>query len=158
MVIGAHRAPSSSNGSGNNYNDPAVSVCFTVKIDGQDLGSFMSCEGLSFEVEVEQREEGGNNDFVHQLPGRLKYSNVKFTRPVNADSEKLARWFASLTHPIKRTQAEICAMSAKEEVVAQWSLTGVIPVKWSGPSMSLDGAKVATETLEIAHHGFLART
>jgi hypothetical protein len=32
----------------------------------------------------------------------------------------------------------------------------VVPVKWSGPQLSLDSAKVAIETLELAHHGFLA--
>jgi hypothetical protein len=31
----------------------------------------------------------------------------------------------------------------------------VIPVRWSGPQLSLDSPKVATETLELAHHGFL---
>jgi hypothetical protein len=31
----------------------------------------------------------------------------------------------------------------------------VIPVKWQGPSFSAESAKVATETLEIAHHGFM---
>ena len=36
------------------------------------------------------------NGFVHQLPGRIKYTNVKLTRPVNADTAKIAAWFASM--------------------------------------------------------------
>lgn len=135
--------------------DPAVTVCFSVKIDGHDLGAFMSCEGLSFQVHIEEREEGGNNTFVHQLPGRIKYTNVKFTRPINADSGSVAKWFSTMSVPIKRTQAEIRAMTLDGKTVATWGLTGVIPVKWSGPSMSSESPKVATETLEIAHHGFL---
>ena len=39
--------------------DPAVSVCFSVNIDNDDLGYFISCEGLGVEVVLEQREEGG---------------------------------------------------------------------------------------------------
>ena len=39
--------------------------------------------------------------------------------------------------------------------VHTWTLMGVVPVRWTGPSMSVDSAKVATETLELAHHGFL---
>ncbi|MPZ73806.1 MAG: phage tail protein [Nitriliruptorales bacterium] len=135
--------------------DAAVAVCFAVKIDGQDMGAFTSCDGLSFEVQVEQREEGGNNAFIHQLPGRVRYTNIKLTRPVTQESNRLAAWFATMTYPIKRTQAEIRAMTADGKTVATWGLTGVIPVKWQGPSMSAESPKVASETLEIAHHGFL---
>lgn len=135
--------------------DPAVSVCFTLRVDGQDLGAFMSCEGLSLEVQVEQREEGGNNAFIHQLPGRIKYTNIKFTRPINADSGKVRNWLASMNGGVKRTTAEIVAMSSDGKPVATWGLAGVIPVKWQGPSFNLDSPKVATETLELAHHGFL---
>ncbi len=136
--------------------DPAVTVCFKVRIDNHDLGAFTQCDGLGCEVVIEQREEGGNNLFVHQLPGRIKYTNVKLTRPVNRETEKVARWFASMATGVKRTGAEIVAMTQDGTKVAQWSLTGVIPVKWTGPQFSVDSPKVATESLEIAHHGFLA--
>lgn len=136
--------------------DPAVSVYFRVTIDGHDLGAFTSCEGLSFEIDVETREEGGNNGFVHQLPGRIRYPNITFTRPVNGESQKLATWFRSMGGRIKRTNGEIAALTADgQEKVASWSLEGVIPVRWSGPTFSAEDVRVATETFEIAHHGFL---
>ena len=137
--------------------DPAITVCFTVKIDAHDLGAFTQCDGLGCEVVIEQREEGGNNLFVHQLPGRIKYTNVKLPRPVNGDTAKVAQWFASMADGVKRTGAEIVAMSQEGKKVAQWSLQGVIPVKWTGPQLNVDSPKVATETLEIAHHGFLGQ-
>jgi phage tail-like protein len=137
-----------------NDSDPALSVCFAVKIDDNDLGTFNSCEGLGCEVVIEQREEGGNNAFVWQLPTRLKYTNVKFSRPLGADTAKVARWFASMTAGVKRRTATIQAMSGDGKLVATWELDGVVPVRWSGPSLSLDSPKVATETVEIAHHGF----
>jgi len=40
-------------------------------------------------------------------------------------------------------------------VVATWGLIDVVPVRWTGPSLNPDSPKVATETVEIAHHGFL---
>jgi len=137
-----------------NDSDPGLSVCFAVKIDDNDLGTFNSCEGLGCEVVIEQREEGGNNGFVWQLPSRLKYSNVKFTRPLGADTAKVAKWFASMTSGVKRRTATIQVMSGDGTVVATWELDGVVPVRWSGPSLNLDSPKVATETVEIAHHGF----
>jgi phage tail-like protein len=137
-----------------NDSDPGLSVCFAVKIDDTDLGTFNSCEGLGCEVVIEQREEGGNNSFVWQLPTRLKYSNVKFTRPLGADTAKVAKWFASMTSGVKRRTATIQVMSGDGTVVATWGLDGVVPVRWSGPSLNLDSPKVAIETVEIAHHGF----
>jgi phage tail-like protein len=135
--------------------DPALSVCFSVKIDDEELGSFNSCDGLGCEVVIEQREEGGNNGFVWQLPTRIKYGNVKLTRPVGKDSAKLTAWLASFATGVTRQTATISARGSNDEVVASWSLDGVIPVRWSGPQLSLDSPKVAIETVELAHHGFL---
>jgi phage tail-like protein len=138
-----------------NDTDVAVSVCFGVTIDRDDLGTFISCEGLGCEVVVEQREEGGNNAFVWQLPTRMKYTNIKLTRPVGADTAKLTAWLATMLGGVQRQTATITAMTADRTAVASWSLAGVFPVRWTGPSLSTDSAKVATETLELAHHGFL---
>src|SRR5581483_7822260 len=135
--------------------DPSVGVCFGLILDQHDLGSFMTCNGLSLEIEIEQREEGGNNLFVHQLPGRIKYQNITLTRPVNADSVKVRSWLASMNGQIHRSTAEITAMTADGKRVASWGLIGVIPVKWQGPSFNAESPSVATETLEFAHHGFV---
>jgi phage tail-like protein len=135
--------------------DPAVTVCFAVSIDDDDLGTFNSCEGLGVEVVLEQREEGGNNGLVWQLPTRLKYSNVKLSRPLGKDTVKVAQWFAGMVNGVQPKTATISAMTADRQVVAQWGLLGVVPVRWTGPSLNLDSPKVATETVEIAHHGIL---
>jgi phage tail-like protein len=138
--------------------DPAVTVFFEVKLDAAalSLGAFTGCEGLGCEVTIEQREEGGNNAFIHQLPGRIKYSNVKLTRAVNEDTKKIASWFSSLHTGLTKTNATIIAKNAEGKPVWQWVLQNVVPVRWQGPSLNADSPKVATETLEIAHHGFLA--
>ena len=135
--------------------DPAISVCFEVSIDDDSLGVFNSCEGLGCDFVLEQREEGGNNSMVWQLPTRMKYTNVKLTRPIGADSAKLTKWFAGMVNGVKPTTMVISAKSRFDEKVAEWSLVGVIPVRWTGPSLNFDTVKVATETLEVAHHGIL---
>ena len=136
--------------------DPAIGLFFSVSIDQHDLGSFVSCDGLGVEVEVHKQEEGGNHGFVHQLPGRLKYSNVTLTRPINRDSGKVAQWFASMATFSGRTSARITARRPDGSIVAAWDLVDVIPVRWKGPQLGVDSNKVATETLELAHHGFLS--
>ncbi len=45
-------------------------------------------------------------------------------------------------------------MTTKGNVVASWGLEGVVPVRWTGPSLTPDQPKIVSETLEIAHHGF----
>jgi phage tail-like protein len=135
--------------------DPAVSVCFVVTIDDESLGAFNGCEGLGCEVVLEQREEGGNNNAVWQLPTRLKYPTIKLTRPVTKDTAKVAQWFSSVATGVAETTGSIEARTLDGTVVARWGLLDVVPVRWSGPSLNPDSPKVATETVEIAHHGFL---
>ncbi len=136
-------------------NDAPVGVCFAVELDKSDIGVFSTCEGLGLEVVLEQREEGGNNTMIWQLPTRMKYTNIKLSRPIGPDSHKLTAWIAKALHGLKPTTAVISAMSADGQPVAKWSLDGVVPVRWTGPTLNLDSPKVFTETLEIAHHGFL---
>jgi len=139
--------------------EEAVAVCYVVKLDDKNLGNlgaFSSCDGLGCEFVMEQREEGGNNGMVWQLPTRIKYSNIKLSRPVTEASSQITRWFASLASGIERKTATIEARTLEGKVIASWALEGVVPVRWSGPQLSPDSPKVATETLELAHHGFLS--
>ena len=36
----------------------------------------------------------------------------------------------------------------------EWTLLGVVPKRWTGPSLSVDNAKACTESLEIYFNGF----
>jgi phage tail-like protein len=135
--------------------DPAVAYMFKVEIDGKTLGLWNSFEGLGMETTMETREEGGNNAFVHQLPGRLKFTNVKITRPVSRDSRLVADWLSGMADAVTRTTAVIRALGPDNKELVSWSLDGVVPVKWTGPGFNVDQNKVATESLELAYHGFI---
>ena len=134
---------------------------FSVEIDGIEIGTFQSIDGLSSEVEVEKIEEGGLNDFVHQLPGRMKWPNLKLTRGVT-DSDALFEWFnkssgsgfAGAGHRLERSTGRVSLLNAASEPVRTWEFEGAFPVKWSGPDLSATSSDVATEELEIAHNGF----
>ncbi|MFI5684863.1 phage tail protein [Streptomyces sp. NPDC051636] len=134
--------------------DPGSTIWFTLSIDGESLGYFNGCEGLSSQVEVEHRQEGGNNGFVWVLPTRVTFSTIRLTRPITPDTAKVAKWISSVQTGIKRPTAQIAALRADGSEVARWGLIDVLPVNWTGPALDPANPSVATEVLEIAHHGF----
>jgi phage tail-like protein len=137
--------------------DPGNALRFDFRLDGVEVASFTSVDGLTAEYVVKTYEEGGENGYIHQLPGRMKYTNVKLTRPVDKGSKALAAWFSELgkAQTLSRRTATVIAYNDNREVVAEWSLKDVYPVRYTGPSFSAENGKVITETLELAHNGFL---
>jgi phage tail-like protein len=136
--------------------DPATSLRFTVTIDGHSsLGNWTKCEGLIVEYDVHEYNEGGLNGFVHRLPGRAKYQNIKLTRPIDASSAAVAGWVASVQAMGNRVTAQIAVVDPEGTPITFWNLMDVFPVRWTGPNLDVDTSQVATESLELAHNGFL---
>src|SRR5206468_8722192 len=90
--------------------EPAIALTYKVFLDHAPLGVFTGCDGLGVEVMLEQREEGGNQDFIHQLPVRLKYTNVKLTRPIDQQSRLISNYIAKMSGDLKRGTGEIIAL------------------------------------------------
>jgi phage tail-like protein len=134
--------------------DPLLAICFTVTIDGMSLGNWTEVSLGGIEVDLQTREEGGNQLFVHQLPGRMKHDNIKLTRLMGDQTALVAAFFATMASGVKPTTAEIVALGRNYEPVATFTYFGVVPKKWSLPTFSVDSNKALTESLEFAHHGF----
>lgn len=139
--------------------EPGLVHCFSVTVDVQeggqtDLGSFTRCTGLGMSCDAVAYQEGGENGFVHQLPGQVKFGPVSLTRPLDGSSAAVAAWLGRLSTQPKRTTARIAALDSAGSEVAAWSLIGVWPKEWSGPSFQSDGNGVATESLTLLHEGF----
>src|SRR5260370_37395166 len=126
---------------------PAQTLRLRVRIDGEkDLGAWSKCDGLSVEYEVKEYMEGGENRFVHRIPGRIKYQNIKLTRVINADSSKVAAWVAGLRHDVKRKTAEIAALDPKGKTIVKWNLDIVYPVNMTTPSIYCGSHHLPIET------------
>ena len=50
--------------------EAGLGLRFQVKIDGRDFGNWQKCDGLAVEYDVFEYKEGGENGYVHRLPGR----------------------------------------------------------------------------------------
>ena len=128
---------------------------FMVEFGGLVRAVFKECSGLKAEIAVFEYEEGGENNFVHKLPGRRKWSNITLKRGMT-DSMDFWVWYLEIVAGKTRDMARNLSIILYDESHRQgmrWDLIAAIPVKWEGPTMKADGATVTVETLEIAHHG-----
>jgi phage tail-like protein len=138
--------------------EPGLGLRFVAEVDmsdGTKLGFWQKVEGLTVEYEIHEYKEGGLNGFIHRLPTRAKYQNVKLTRPITPESSKVAEWISKVSTTGERTQARISVKDAAGTEIAAWTLDGVFPAKWSGPTLDVGQNQVAVETLELVHNGFL---
>jgi phage tail-like protein len=150
----------------NAYDGQQVSAArFLFEVDGETIGHFMEVGGLEVEVTVESIEEGGQNAFSHRLPGRMSWPNITLKRGVT-QTDNLFKWlqkssgeqFASSGNKLTRSTAAITLVAGESTRLRSWNFFDAFPVKWSGPQFAATSSDAATETLEIAHHGFTATT
>lgn len=137
---------------------------FIVEIDGKAVGRFTEVSGLEVSVAVEEVAEGGENGFVHKLPGRMSWPNVRLTRGVTQNDHFLA-WlnkssgegFGAAKNKLGRTTVAITMTGLDGTRLRTWELEGAFAVSWTGPRFASSSSEMLTEELEIAHHGFRAR-
>ena len=135
----------------------ALTLRFMVTLDNDtSLGKWTKVEGLTVEYEIHEYKEGGENGFIHRLPGRRKYQTVKLTRPLDKDSGRVAGLVEEVGRPGTRHTAQITALDAAGMQVAAWALNGVMVSKWIGPNFDVGGKDTAFESLELVHNGFLS--
>jgi phage tail-like protein len=129
--------------------EPSAGYRFGVEVQGLVVGWFTECSGLSFERAVVPHEEGGVNDRVHQLPGRIKRASLSLKRGL-ADG-KLMDWFVEGQHDGKavRRDVSIILFGADGTESERWNLGGAYPLKWQGSGPVAGGDQVAVETIEI---------
>jgi phage tail-like protein len=128
---------------------PTAGYRFGVEIQGLVVGWFTECSGLSFERAVLPHEEGGVNDRVHQLPGRIRRASLSLKRGL-ADS-KLMAWFLEGQQDggATRRDVSVLLLGADGTEVGRWDFHGVYPLKWQGEGPVAGSDQVAVETIQI---------
>lgn len=139
------------------FNHDIFSVCrFYVMIDGLAHAVFTEVSGIQVESEVMDYAEGGNNGFVHRLPGRTKFSNITLKRGMTSSNE-LFIWYMLTLQGKKLTRRNLTVVMYNPAglLVTAWNYVNAYPVKWVGPQFTAGGTQAAVETLELAHEGML---
>ena len=140
-----------------------TAATFLVEVDGVEIGHFMEVSGLELTVGVEEIQEGGENSFVHKLPGRMTWPNLTLKRGIT-QNDALIKWvnkssgeqFDANGNKLTRSTAAITLIGPSGKRLRAWNFDGAFPVKWTGPSFAVTAEDMAVEELEIAHHGFRA--
>ena len=141
-----------------------TTATFLFEVEGVEIGSFMEVSGLEVTVETEDVNEGGQNGFVHKLPGRMTWPNIVLKRGIT-ESDNLLDWlnkssgdaFADNGNKVERSTAAITLVDQARKRIRSWEFDRAFPVKWTGPRFATGTDDAASEELEITHHGFRAR-
>lgn len=128
---------------------------FRVTIDELAFGSWTKCDGLKASYDIKEYNEGGQNNFVHNLHGRLKFEKVNLQRAVCEETNAVAMWFAKFQVVVRRSSGSISIMDSAGTDVFTWNMTGIVPVSWAAAGFDAGGNGVLIETLTLAHDGFL---
>ena len=133
--------------------DPALSIVYKCTIDGFiPLGIWTKIEGLGYEYDVFEYHEGGVNGYTQKRLGPIKYENLRLTA---AGRLQLARgWRCGCQLQFVKVVPQTMSISALDSTGAEittWNLAGVIPRKWTGPTLDIMGNAIATETLEVIY-------
>jgi len=139
--------------------DPFLAFCFRVTIDSvvsdATTGFFKSVGGLSFETEVVEYREGGQNNTTHKLVGATKWKNIVLKRGFGGG--ELIKWreeWLAPAGPKTRRGGTIEQIAADgKTVVAKWKFEKGWPVKWELAELDASKNEISIETLEIAHEG-----
>lgn len=140
--------------------DPYLGYRFRVEIDALLVAGFAEVSGLQREVQTQEYEEGGVNDYTHTLPTRVTHSNVTLRRGLT-DSTELWDWLQASVDRIQipavpsvqRKNVRIVLQDGAGKESWGWELRDAYPVSWEGPELQADQGSVAMEALELAHRG-----
>ena len=114
---------------------------------------FTEVSGLQIEMQVMEYEEGGTNNFIHRLPGRLKVGNVTLKRGLTKSNEFLKWCMGVRVQNVERRNVTVVMYDVAGKPVVRWNFTGAYPVKWVGPQFTADSSGMAIESVELAHKG-----
>ena len=131
---------------------------FSVTIDfaKYDLGSWAQADGLSVKWSVAEYRAGDGGNLRWYFPGNTEYTTIKLTRAASEDSKSVKKWLDDTSFNWKPYTGQVILHDSGANEIMTWELAHVMPVHWQIVGFDAMASKVATETLELAHLGFLS--
>lgn len=127
---------------------------FTVKLSEgpEQIACFQDVTGLSASVEVTDFQEGGVNNTTHKIIGHASYGNVTFKRGL-VDTLFFS-WISDVINgTIKRKDIIVAINKDDNSKGVSYKLFRALPIKWTGPPLSVMQDSIAVESLEVSVEG-----
>jgi phage tail-like protein len=128
---------------------------FIVEFNGQEISAgFSDVSGLNTEVTVAEYRNGNDKEnHVRKVPGLHKVGDVTLKRGI-INSKDLWEWIkVTRTKGFegKRSVSVTLLDESGQNPAQRWVLRGVIPLKWTGPTLAAKGGSdVAMEELVLS--------
>jgi phage tail-like protein len=158
--------------------DPIPAYLFFVELSGVFVALFSEVSGIEVERKTEEVKEGGVNNHVHILPGRMEQHKLTLKRGLSL-SRGLWDWMQQGRYDFKVRRINfsivqgapghnmasiITSLTGSNETaltlfgqgfgkVKHWDIEDAYPVKWKVGTLKSDSTQVAIEELEVVHHG-----
>jgi phage tail-like protein len=121
-----------------------------------DLGEWQRVSGLAVNWDKVDFRVGdmGNDSLLYA--GNAKYSDIKLMRAACGASQDVQSWLSAMSN---RREPVTGALSLHDWLgfkIVEWEIRELIPIGWSITDFDAGDGKVAIETLQIAHTGFLS--
>jgi len=139
---------------------------FLVNLNGpigpeEPLGGFSDVSGLGTETTIAEYRNGNDaENHVRKVPGVHKVSDVTLKRGI-VNSVDLWEWIELVrrTGPLAQRNVVITLRDETGSDVQSWTLRGVVPLKYTGPTLAAKGGgDVAMEELVLSAEAFELNT
>lgn len=120
------------------------------------LGGFSDVSGLSTDIQVSEYRVGNSKEnHVEKHPGLHKVADVTLKRGI-VNSSDLWQWVqeARLKGIEAQRDVVITLRDESQNPVQSWKLRGVVPLKYTGPTLAGKGGDVAMEELVLSAQAF----
>ncbi|TCM35985.1 phage tail protein [Kribbella sp. VKM Ac-2568] len=136
--------------------DPYRAFRFRIEIQGLVQGGFRSVGGIERQTTVEPYREGGVNDFEHQLV--VKTTFPPLTLQQGLVDTTLWDWHQEVIDgSVTRRDVTIELLDESGREAWRWVCQDAFPAKWTGADLDAVAGTIATESVELVHHGIRRR-
>ena len=139
---------------------------FLVNLNGpigedQPLGGFSDVSGLGTEITLAEYRNGNEKtNRVRKVPGVHKVSDVTLKRGLVSSTDLWAWITQTQTQGVAAKRTVVITLRDEAgQPVEKWTLIGVVPMKYTGPTLAAKGGgDVAMEELVLAAEGLDAES